>query len=324
MGSKFLARYTNIVSFDDAREASRQRRIREAAEDQRLRALSGGPIHYDLSLFAGPESRNKNREPEREVHDGAPERSPLAASKSAFSKVRAFAFPGISEKPAPELVEADAEDEPAYEPVPDARERRRRERAKARADKMFDRQFADSALADYAEDAPRAALYEGQMGSSQRRAARMQRASQATPASAKINPLGWFAGLNVSPGRLKVATALLCLVLTAVFLYTPAQHYYQSVREHDRLAAEYASIEQRNAVLGDQNTSLASNAGMEDAVRQKYGYVVSGEETAVVTGLSEGASDTHKDGVEANVLASSVKAPEEWYTPYLDALFGVS
>ena len=68
--------------------------------------------------------------------------------------------------------------------------------------------------------------------------------------------------------------------------------------------------------------SLASNAGMEDAVRQKYGFVVDGEETAVVSGLSETAGN-RGDNVEANVLSSSVKAPEEWYTPYLDALFGV-
>ena len=115
------------------------------------------------------------------------------------------------------------------------------------------------------------------------------------------------------------------MVLAVVFLYTPAQHYYQSVREHDRLVAEYTSIQERNVKLDQQNDALASSAGMEDAVREKYGYIKTGEETAVVTGLSEdtledihGASD-----VEGNVLSSSVKAPEEWYTPFLDAFFGV-
>ena len=65
---------------------------------------------------------------------------------------------------------------------------------------------------------------------------------------------------------------------------------------------------------------------MEDAARQKYGYVVKGDQTAVVTGLSETATDSSRDGenIEANVLTSSVRAPEEWYTPYLDAFFGVS
>ena len=65
---------------------------------------------------------------------------------------------------------------------------------------------------------------------------------------------------------------------------------------------------------------------MEDAVRQRYGYVVEGDETAVVSGLSEQATDMSHDSdkIEANVLPSAVKAPEEWYTPYLDAFFGVS
>ena len=50
-----------------------------------------------------------------------------------------------------------------------------------------------------------------------------------------------------------------------------------------------------------------------------------GEEVAKVSGLSDEALDSARDSanIEANVLSSSVKAPEEWYTPYLDAFFGV-
>ena len=193
---------------------------------------------------------------------------------------------------------------------------------------MFDRQVAISQSRDYAaepEGAPRAALYEGKMGSTHRKSARMQRVSEAGPVSAKINPAGWFSNIPLSPRALKVATAVLCVALVAVFLYVPAQQYYQAQREHDRLVAEYSIVEERNNAIDFENDSLASNAGMEDAVREKYGYIKAGEETAVVTGLSEdtledihGASD-----VEGNVLSSSVKAPEEWYTPFLDAFFGV-
>ena len=225
-----------------------------------------------------------------------------------------------------------------------AREERKRQRTKARADKMFDRQVAISQSRDHAaepEGAPRAALYEGKMGSTHRKSARMQRVSEAGPVSAKINPAGWFSNIPLSPRTLKVATAVLCVALVAVFLYVPAQQYYQAQREHDRLVpaqqyyqaqrehdrlvAEYSIVEERNNAIDFENDSLASNAGMEDAVREKYGYIKTGEETAVVTGLSEdtledihGASD-----VEGNVLSSSVKAPEEWYTPFLDAFFGV-
>ena len=207
-------------------------------------------------------------------------------------------------------------------------ERRKRGRAKAKAERMFAEQYPAERFGDTSADegagSPRAALYEGQMGATQRRAARMQRASEAGSSMAKVNPAGWFSNISVKPSRMRAVTAILCVVLAVAFLYTPAQHYYQATREHDKLVAEYASIQQRNQVITSQNTSLASNAGMEDAVRQKYGYVVAGEETALVSGLTGDESTQSGDGVEANVLSSTVKAPEEWYTPYLDALFGVS
>lgn len=211
-----------------------------------------------------------------------------------------------------------------------SRDQRRRQRAKERAGKLYERQYAtapgSSAAAEAA--APRAALYEGKMGASHRKSARMQQASTASPASAKLNPAGWFSSLNITKRTLKIATAVLCIVLAFAFLYTPAQQYYQAMREKGRLAAEYAVVEQRNDVIDSQNDSLASNAGMEDAVRQKFGYVIQGDQTAVVSGLSEDAVGTaltaNNGDLEANVLSSTIKAPEEWYTPFLDAFFGVS
>ena len=265
-----MTRYTNIVSFNDVKEASRLRFAQDRSADLealasdrsydrsqdgygRQNARRAGRMYnyYDLSRFADPTPSRFEKRPAEDFEEAPRER------RSAPSKA-------------------------------DKRERRRRERTKARADKMFSEQFAE----DFS--------------------------------SSMDDPAGWFSSLNVSPKRLKAFTAVLCLVLVAVFLYTPAQHYYQSVREHDRLAAEYASIQERNANLNTQNDSLASKAGMEDAVRQKYGYVVDGDETAVVSGLASSARTSHDDGVEANVLSSSVKAPEEWYTPYLDVFFGVS
>lgn len=210
-----------------------------------------------------------------------------------------------------------------------ARDRRRRQRSKERADRLFERQYAveerrNAALAE--EGAPRAALYKGKMGSAHRRSTRMQRSSQAGPVSVKIDPAGWFSNLNLTPRSLKLGTAVLCVVLLFAFLYSPAQQFYQAQRENARLVAEQAYIEQRNEVLDAQNDTLASDAGMEDAVRQKYGYVVSGDQVAVVSGLSDRVVGTalaaDNDDIEANVLSSTVKAPEEWYTPFLDAFFG--
>ena len=209
------------------------------------------------------------------------------------------------------------------------RDRKKRQRTKARADKMFDRQMAQSASAaasDQAEGAPRAAIYETKMGASHRRSARLQNAAQAGPVSAKINPAGWFSNFHVRPRVAGIVTAVVCVLLIGVFLYAPARDYYQAQRQHDRLSTEYTQLEQRNAALTEQNQTLASDAGMEDAVRQKYGYVVEGEDSAVVTGLSDQTIESIRSAaeVEPNVLSSSIKPTEEWYTPYLDAFFGVN
>lgn len=226
----------------------------------------------------------------------------------------------------------------------DARDRRRRQRSKERAGRMFDRQFGGADTAASAEGSPRAAVYKGKMGPSHRKASRMQGGGSAA-ATASIPGAGAAAGAlagaaagaaregasaiasrtSLTPRSLKIITVLACLVFACTFLYTPAQQYYQAQREYDRLTAEYASIESRNEALDVQNDILTSDAGIEDAVRQKFGYVKEGEETAIVTGLSEETTNALRDSehIEANVLSSSVKAPEEWYTPILDALFGV-
>ena len=211
-------------------------------------------------------------------------------------------------------------------PARSTRADRKRERTKARADKMFSKQFAETTSSDAsAEGAPRPALYKGKMGSTHRKSARMQRSSSAGSPSAKINPSGWLSAIPLSPRSLKIGTAVLCVFLVCTFLYVPAQHYYQAQREHDRIVAEHDAIEDRNEALDVQNDILASDAGMEDAVRQKYGYVKKGEQVAAVTGLSDRATDTSRDSenIEASVLAGSVRAPGEWYTPFLDAFFGV-
>ena len=208
----------------------------------------------------------------------------------------------------------------------EAREQKKRAKAKERASRQFDRQYGGRASAEGAnEGAPRAAVYKGEMGASQRKSARMQRASEAGSWSAKLDPSGWLSRINLSSRTARLVTGAVCAVFVCAFLYTPMQQYYQAVRENARLAVEYEAVTERNVALDEHNESLASDAGMEDAVRQKYGYIVAGEQTAVVTGLSDevDASKRANAEVEANILSSSIKAPEEWYTPILDAIFGV-
>lgn len=211
--------------------------------------------------------------------------------------------------------------EQTEEPAPEKRSRWqefRRKHQKDRADKKFDKQFGgNNAPASDASGGPRAAVYKGEMGATHRRSARMQNDAPAASAQKKRTA--------TSEGRLKrrlVASGVvtLCLVMTCWFLYTPAQQLYHSVREHDRLQAEYAAIEQRNASLESEVNALQTDAGVEDRAHQEFGWVKEGEQTANVKGLTPKEDEST---FTANIIPGSVKAPETWYSPLLDAVFGV-
>lgn len=311
-----MPKHTKIVSFEDARNSRR-------ATEQETGRREG----------QSSPARRQRDEASPSWYDAEAAREEAARRDSSHS---AALYDGES-----------LEEETTGGAAEDARGRRRKRRSKARAERMFDRQFGGDGASD--ADGPRAALYKGKMGSSQRKASRMQGAPSAVAskfsiagnaAGAAVNAAEAAVGSarhNVShlvkrapvgpltPHSLRVLTVVACLVFACVFLYTPAQQYYHAQRDHARLEAEYSSIESRNEALDVQNDILVSDAGMEDSVRRKFGYVKKGEETAIVTGLSDEATDTSRDSehLEANVLSSSVKAPEEWYTPFLDALFGV-
>ena len=202
----------------------------------------------------------------------------------------------------------------------------RRKRQKDRADKKFDKQFGGSSRASDAPAGSRAAVYKGEMGANHKRAARMQNdaAGKARTFSlASLNPLALLSSGKQSPKAIAGLGFVACLLLTCWFLYTPAQQLYHSVREHDRLQAEYAAIEQRNASLESEVGTLQTDAGIEDRAHEQFGWVPEGEQTANVHGLAADAGNDEGSNFTANIVVGSVEAPETWYSPVLDALFGV-
>ena len=156
----------------------------------------------------------------------------------------------------------------------------RRKRQKDRADKKFDKQFGGSSRTSDAPAGSRAAVYKGEMGANHKRAARMQNdaAGKARTFSlASLNPLALLSSGKQSPKAIAGLGFVACLLLTCWFLYTPAQQLYHSVREHDRLEAEYAAIEQRNASLESEVGTLQTDAGIEDRAHEQFGWVPEGE-----------------------------------------------
>ncbi len=128
-------------------------------------------------------------------------------------------------------------------------------------------------------------------------------------------------GLNVRSPRFVVGIAVAaCLVFSCMFLYPTARQYYVTVRQHDQLQAEYAALQQRNEVIKSEVDSLSTDAGIEDRARKEFGWVKEGENAVTVYGI-----DTPGDESAYNkaITPGSVEAPETWYSPILDVVFGV-
>ncbi len=209
--------------------------------------------------------------------------------------------------------------------------RLRRTRNKEKAGRLFDRQYAQDSdmqsfdsLRDNQAVQPRAALYKGEMGSSHRRAARMQ-------TSSRNNTFKQAARTTYRdessqrrhrfPRRWQVISIVVVafLVVGCAFLYEPAQQYYQQIRERDRLQAEYEAVQERNDYIQTQINALSTDEGVADKARADLGWIEPGETLGTVSGLD---ADDYTDFV-ANIVPGSIEAPETWYSGFLDPFFGV-
>ena len=205
-------------------------------------------------------------------------------------------------------------------------ERKRRKRAKDRAGRMFAEQFGSDDAPLSGEGSPRAAVYEGKMGKSARKAARLVPSGKAVAQGlSSFNLAAFLSSFFLSRRGVIAAVVFVCLVGSFISIYGPAQQYYQSIRDNDRTQAQYAAIEARSDALEAQNDRLTSDAGVETIAHKDYGWVKQGEQTAKVEGLSDSAYAKEEAGstITANVAVGNIDYPETWYSPILDKFFGV-
>lgn len=194
----------------------------------------------------------------------------------------------------------------------------KRNARKARADKAFDARYAESTRPSSGAETTRAALYKGQMGASHKRSARLQEREK-TGSKTKLSVSFFRRDWMQSPKFIGVATVIVCFVISCAFLYPAAKDYYVAIREQAQVQAEYQALEQRNAAIQSEVDKLSTGEGIEDKAREEFGWVKSGDNSVSVYGL-EGVD---RSSVNANVLEDSIPAPTTWYSPILDALFGV-
>ena len=200
------------------------------------------------------------------------------------------------------------------------REERKRAKRKEQADRKFDRQFGGDEPAAGA-GGPRAAVYKGEMGTKQRKATRMQRNGANESARTLASSAKERTGNPVIRGLKRALVLVAAVVALGAFLYEPAQQYYQALREHDRLEAEYQAVEARHGRLQTDLADLQTDSGLEARAHQQLGWVKKGEQTANVRGLD--VDITENSLLQANIDPADIELPQTWYSPILDPLFGV-
>ncbi|MFR1640544.1 MAG: FtsB family cell division protein, partial [Eggerthellaceae bacterium] len=161
-------------------------------------------------------------------------------------------------------------------------------------------------------------VYKGEMGAKHRQAARMQGKAGSQASAKRGSTTGSGASLVSSPRFIACAAVAVCLALSCLFLYPSAQQYYQSVRDRDRLAAEYAALVERNGAIEGEVATLQTDSGIESRAHEQLGWVKDGEQTARCR-----ASARRRTKPRRQHRVGQHRRAGDLVLPFLDPLFGV-
>lgn len=338
-GAISLTKQTKILSFDEAKRAASVPR----RSSNTVKAAQGRVCSYNRfaqSLSPSRSARYAERSDAARIRSSDAARTGSSAdgasgyrSSSARSRsmAKSYGNPMVCE---PEPIVEKAQERKQRQGQVQKRERERpswlaqfkKNRAKHKADRAFNKRYGgngENGAGAYqggsaAQSEPRAAVYRGEMGATHRRASRMQATASANPS--KKRTAFSESPLLKSPKLTASIAVVACLVLACVYLYPTARQYYLSVRECDRLQAEYAAVEQRNEAIQSEVDALGTSEGVEDRARKELGWAKVGEHAATVRGL-DGVED--ESTFTASIVAGSTQVPETWYSVWLDPFFGV-
>lgn len=328
---------TKILSFDDAKHAAASRRHAYEAELASARHASLG-VHARRTAGLNEVEGLRESERSREVglvraarmHEtsranGANRMSETSRSRGSHSPSYASrSFDATRTSGTARASEENDSSEASSQPSKFAQMKRKL--LKSKAERAFDKRYGGDrsggaggkASGDASQAGSRAAVYKGEMGSSHRRAARMQNAESPNPSSKRS---ARFAPRIIRSPRFVAGVAVVaCMVFACLYLYPSAKQYYLSVRECDRLQAEYSAIDQRNEAIKSEVAALETADGVADRAREELGWVKSDENAVTVRGLNDVEEEST---FTANIVAGSTEAPETWYSVWLDPLFGV-
>lgn len=338
----------NIVSFDEARRAVSARRpvassrrfadddpasLRDAAASRSrvssARAQGASAVRSSASRssmsweepFTVPTGR-ASAAPRGAIYDQRAYREDLRRSRAAEGMGASRTAGASSANSANEAhaEDADRSFEAFFGKIRERAGKAKREATKAKADREFTKHYAVDHAAQPSEAGPRAAVYRGEMGTQHKRASRMQNESGVSGVGASFAlPSINVSGILKKPAMFGGVALVTCLLACCVFLYAPAQQYYQELRDRDRLAVEYQLVAERNEAIANEVALLSTPEGIQDRAREEFGWISEGEYAVSVMGISP---EDKTAGFQANINAASVKAPETWYSDFLDSFFG--
>lgn len=113
--------------------------------------------------------------------------------------------------------------------------------------------------------------------------------------------------------------AMLILILACIMIYPVAQEWYKTLRENQRLEAQYNVLAALNEDTQEHIDGLNTDDGIENQARE-YGWVKEGENAVTVVNAGESSETaTASDPVDLE----EIEAPQTWLTDIFDAVFQV-
>lgn len=107
------------------------------------------------------------------------------------------------------------------------------------------------------------------------------------------------------------AFVLGCIVFSVCFLYQPARDYYISVREQDRLQAQYDALKNTNIQLQNDIDFLQTEEGIRQRAGDTLGLIQAGESIGYVAGseINDGR-DNSAASTSSKLAYKNIKTPQ--------------
>ena len=125
-------------------------------------------------------------------------------------------------------------------------------------------------------------------------------------------PKALISTLNFKNKRLVIGGFLaFCFVFTCFFLYQPARDLYISVREQDKLQAQYEALLKTNEALQADIDALQTEDGIRQRATDALGLIQQGESIGYVAGteIADGRDNSASE-TSSKLSYKNIKTPQ--------------